>query len=57
MYYILEAQKQLLIVERALLKESSEIEDEGTNAFISDLIREKEKTNLIFNALLGNSIK
>ena len=57
MYYILEAQKQLLIVERALLKESSEIEDEGTNAFISDLIREKEKTNWIFNAWLGNSIK
>jgi starvation-inducible DNA-binding protein len=47
----------MLIVERALLKESSEIEDEGTNAFISDLIREKEKTNWMFNAWLGNSIK
>lgn len=57
MQYILDAQKQLLIVERALLKESSEIEDEGTNAFISDLIREKEKTNWMFNAWLGNSIK
>ena len=45
MYYILCAHKQLLIVERALLKESSEIDDEGTNAFISDLIREKEKIN------------
>ena len=57
MFYILEAQKQLLIVERALLKESSEIEDRGTNAFISDLIRKKEKTNCMFNAWLGNSLK
>jgi starvation-inducible DNA-binding protein len=57
MQYILDAQKQLLIVERALLKESNEIEDEGTNAFISDLIREKEKTNWMFNAWLGNSLK
>jgi starvation-inducible DNA-binding protein len=57
MQYILDAQKALLIVERALLKESSEIDDEGTNAFISDLIREKEKTNWMFNAWLGNSIK
>ena len=45
MFYILEAQKQLLIVERALLRESSEIDDEGTNAYISDLIREKERIN------------
>jgi len=57
MQYILDAQKALLIVERALLKESSEIDDEGTNSFISDLIREKEKTNWMFNAWLGNSIK
>jgi starvation-inducible DNA-binding protein len=57
MQYILDAQKALLIVERALLKESSEIDDDGTNAFISDLIREKEKTNWMFNAWLGNSIK
>lgn len=57
MQYILDAQKALLIVERALLKESNEIDDEGTNAFISDLIREKEKTNWMFNAWLGNSIK
>jgi len=57
MQYILDAQKALLIVERALLKESSEIDDEGTNAFISDLIREKEKTNWMFNAWLDNSIK
>ena len=57
MQYILDAQKALLIVERALLKESNDIDDEGTNAFISDLIREKEKTNWMFNAWLGNSIK
>lgn len=57
MQYILDAQKQLLVLERALLKVSSEIEDEGTNAFLSDLIRVKEKTNWMFNAWLGNSLK
>ncbi|MBU3660032.1 MAG: DNA starvation/stationary phase protection protein [Flavobacteriales bacterium] len=57
MQYILDAQKQLLVLERALLKASSEIEDEGTNAFLSDLIRVKEKTNWMFNAWLGNSLK
>lgn len=57
MQYVLFAQKELLTVERAILKESSQIEDEGTNAFISDLIREKEKTNWMFNAWLGNSLK
>jgi starvation-inducible DNA-binding protein len=46
-----------LIVEKALLKESIEIDDEGTNVFIIDLNREKEKTNWMFNAWLGNSIK
>lgn len=54
MEYILSAQKQLLIVEKALIKISSEREDEGTNSFLSDLIREKEKTNWMFSAWLVN---
>lgn len=53
MTYILNAQKQLLIVEKELLRESGELEDEGTNAFISDLVREKEKSNWMFSSWLG----
>ena len=45
MYYFLDSQKALLIVEKAFLKESNEIDNKGTNAYISDLIREKEKIN------------
>jgi starvation-inducible DNA-binding protein len=48
--YILTAQKELLIVERELLKLSQELEDEGTNAFLIDLIREKEKINWMLSA-------
>ena len=48
--YILSAQKELLIVERELLKLSEDLEDEGTNAFLSDLIREKEKLNWMLSA-------
>ena len=54
MEYILNAQKEILIVEKALLKLSNEMEDEGTNSFLSDLIREKEKTNWMFSAWLVN---
>jgi starvation-inducible DNA-binding protein len=48
--YILSAQKELLIVERELLKLSEDLEDEGTNSFLSDLIREKEKLNWMLSA-------
>ena len=50
--YILKAQNQLLKLEREILSLSSEKEDEGTNALMSDLIREKEKTNWMFTAWL-----
>jgi starvation-inducible DNA-binding protein len=53
MSYILKAQNQLLKLEREILSLSSEQEDEGTNALMSDLIREKEKTNWMFTAWLG----
>jgi starvation-inducible DNA-binding protein len=52
MEYILDAQLKLLIMEKALLKESSELEDEGTNSLLSDLIREKEKTDWMFKSFL-----
>jgi starvation-inducible DNA-binding protein len=48
--YILSAQKEILIVERELLKLSAELDDEGTNAFLSDLIKEKEKINWMLSA-------
>lgn len=51
--YILEAQKSLLQLERELLELSDQEDDEGTNALMSDLIREKEKTNWMFRAYLG----
>ena len=50
--YVINAQNDLLVVERELLKLSDSHEDEGTNALISSLIQEKEKTNWMFNATL-----
>eukprot|EP00389_Voromonas_pontica_P008740 GDKH01013294.1.p1 GENE.GDKH01013294.1~~GDKH01013294.1.p1 ORF type:complete len:149 (+),score=5.73 GDKH01013294.1:56-448(+) len=53
--YILEAQEQLLSMEKEILSLSSEKDDEGTNALMSDLIREKEKTNWMFKSWLNRS--
>ena len=52
MEYVLSAQNTLLDLERAVLDLSSDKNDEGTNAMMSDLIREKEKTNWMFSAWL-----
>lgn len=41
---VLEALKELLIIERAILDKSGEFEDEGTNAMMSDFISGQEKT-------------
>ncbi len=51
--YILDAQKTLLNLEREILELSGDANDEGTNALMSDLIREKEKTNWMFKSYLG----
>ena len=53
MSYILNAQEAILKLEREILNESSELGDEGTNGMMSDLVREKEKTNWMFAAWLG----
>jgi starvation-inducible DNA-binding protein len=53
MKYILSAQQTILKLEKELLALSSENEDEGTNGLMSDLIREKEKTNWMFSAWLN----
>jgi starvation-inducible DNA-binding protein len=49
--YLLNAQNTLLKIEKELLVLSEN--DEGTNALMSDLIREKEKTNWMFKAWLS----
>jgi starvation-inducible DNA-binding protein len=51
---LLNAQKTLLELERELLSLSDKLGDEGTNSLMSDLLREKEKTNWMFNAWLNN---
>lgn len=53
MSYILDAQKTLIGLEREILVLSGDLDDDGTNAMMSDLIREKEKTNWMFSAWLN----
>lgn len=53
MEYLLEAQKHLLVLEREILDIAGELNDEGTNSLISDLIREKEKDSWMFRSWLG----
>lgn len=52
--YILSAQEELLKQERTLLQITGDADDEGTNGLMSDLIREKEKTNWMFKSWLNN---
>ncbi|WP_299665477.1 Dps family protein [uncultured Polaribacter sp.] len=44
---------ELLKIERAILNASDESNDEGTNAMMSDLIVEQEKTIWMLNSWLG----
>nr|WP_264559042.1 Dps family protein [Flavobacterium sp. N2270] len=41
---ILDSLSELLVIERKILSDSGEIEDEGTNSMMSDFISEQEKT-------------
>ncbi|MDP3313549.1 Dps family protein [Lutibacter sp.] len=43
----------ILQIERAILKEASDENDEGTNSMMSDFIAEQEKTLWMLNAWLG----
>jgi|SRR5690606_30324243 len=45
----------LLDKERQVLKQAEELEDEGTNALMSDYIRDQEKVMWMFNSYLGRS--
>jgi starvation-inducible DNA-binding protein len=49
---IIEGFQSLLVVERDLLSLSAEAEDEGTNALMSDYIREQEKLVWMYSAFL-----
>ena len=53
MNYILKAQNSLLQLERMIITQANKNEDEGTAALMSDLVREKEKTNWMFAAWFG----
>ena len=50
---ILDALKQLLLLQRDILNISAEANDEGTNALMSDYIREQEKMVWMYNAYLS----
>ncbi len=52
---ILEAFQILLVSQRILLNLSAEAGDEGTNALMSDYIREQEKLVWMYSAYLGKS--
>jgi starvation-inducible DNA-binding protein len=43
----------ILLLEREILNESAEANDEGTNAMMSDFIAEQEKTMWMLNAWLN----
>lgn len=50
---ILSGYSVLLPLERELLTLAAEADDEGTNALMSDYIREQEKTVWMYNAYMG----
>jgi starvation-inducible DNA-binding protein len=51
---ILAAFQQVILLQRQLLKTSAESDDEGTNALMSDYIRQQEKSVWMYAALLEN---
>ncbi|MGE5317876.1 MAG: Dps family protein [Chloroflexota bacterium] len=51
--HILDAFATLLVKEREILKLSAELNDEGTNALMSDYIREKEKLVWMYSSFLA----
>lgn len=53
---VVDSLTELLSIERAILDKSDELNDEGTNAMMSDLITEQEKTVWMFKAWLGESV-
>lgn len=54
MEHILDSFKVLIVLQREILDLSSEANDEGTNALMSDYIREQEKLVWMYSAYLKN---
>ncbi|MGV8945674.1 MAG: Dps family protein [Lutibacter sp.] len=50
---VVNALTELLLLERGILNESADANDEGTNAMMSDFIAEQEKTVWMLNAWLS----
>lgn len=50
---IVESMQTLLEIEREILHLSADLDDEGTNALVSDYIREQEKQLWMYSAYLG----
>ena len=53
---IVDSISELLKIERAILNKSSDANDEGTNAMMSDFIAEQEKTVWMMKAWLNESV-
>ncbi|MEO6348311.1 MAG: Dps family protein [Aquaticitalea sp.] len=53
---IVDSLAELLKIERMILDKSAEINDEGTNAMMSDFITEQEKTVWMMKAWLGETV-
>jgi starvation-inducible DNA-binding protein len=51
--YILDSFEMLLLKQRAILNLSSDADDEGTNALMSDYIRQQEKLVWMYGSFLG----
>lgn len=51
--HVIASFKTLITKQRTILNFSGEIEDEGTNAMMSDYIREQEKLVWMYSAFLG----
>lgn len=51
--HVLAAFQDILLLQREILSASAEAEDEGTNALMSDYIREQEKLVWMYGAFLG----
>ncbi|MDP2175119.1 MAG: Dps family protein [Bacteroidota bacterium] len=50
---ILKSFEEIILLQRKILSVSSEMEDEGTNALMSDYIREQEKMIWMFSSYLS----
>ena len=56
MKLIVDSLTELLKIERDILNKSSDAEDEGTNAMMSDFISQQEKTVWMMKAWLNETV-